>query len=472
MDEKRIEELLEKGILVTPDSTPTDGGIDSNTDGLIVSSEMFNGADTPHPSVQVLFSYTKKSHKRSYNDFVSHLNQRFKALSSMLRNRQELQGTTAIARIRQRTERENVSVIGMIREKSITKNGNVMITLEDQTGEIRAICTQKKKELFDVARDIVLDETIGVTGALGDGIIFVNSIVLPDIPITQELKKGPEEEYLAIIGDPQVGGKYFLEGDFLKMIDWLNGRVGNPEQRRIASLVKYLIVPGDLVEGVGVYPGQEKDLLIPDIKQQYAKVTEYLKLIPSHIQIITMPGNHDAGRIAEPQLPFYKDFAEDLYNMPNMTIVSNPACINIGRKDGFSGFNLLLYHGYSLIYYSDNVPSIRERGGQKRAELIMKFLLQRRHLAPSHTSNLFIPDASMDPLVISDVPDMFITGHIHRVASATYRGVTMINASAWCDITDEQERRGLEPQPARLPLVNLQTRDVKIINFYTGRLSV
>ncbi|MBR9692346.1 hypothetical protein GOV07_00260, partial [Candidatus Woesearchaeota archaeon] len=67
------------------------------------------------------------------------------------------------------------------------------------------------------------------------------------------------------------------------------------------------------------------------------------------------------------------------------------------------------------------------------------------------------------------IPDFFLTGHVHRMTSATYRGITMINASAWCDINDNQEKRGLEPQPARLPVINLQTRDVRVINFYTGR---
>ena len=209
------------------------------------------------------------------------------------------------------------------------------------------------------------------------------------------------------------------------------GRLGSEEQRAIAAKVKYVVVIGDLVEGVGVYPGQEEDLVIKDIKEQYAEFTRLIRQIPSRIQILIIPGNHDAGRIAEPQPPIYRDFATELYAMENVTMLSSPSLINIAAKQGFLGFDLLLYHGYSLIYYADNVPSIRERGGQKRAELIMKFLLQRRHLAPTHGSNLYMPDPEEDPLTIDRVPDLFITGHIHRVATATYRGVTLINASAW-----------------------------------------
>jgi len=433
--------------------------------------ELAANGDLDERGIRILRNYTKRSRKRRYEDFVAHFNQRFKVLSGMLRKRSELQGATAIARLKGRSRNEQAALIAMIKEKTITKNKNVILTLEDQTGEFKALITRKKQELYAKGRDLVLDEIIGVTGNLGDGILFINELYTPDIPITHELKKGPNEEYLVIIGDPQVGSKEFLAKDFAKMLAWLRGELGNEEQRAVARKVKYVVVIGDLVEGVGVYPGQERDLIIKDIKEQYEAFAALITQIPKHIEILCIPGNHDAGRIAEPQPPIYKDFAAVLYALPNVTMLSSPSWVTLGADParGFAGFTLLLYHGYSLIYYADNVPSIRERGGQKRAELIMKFLLQRRHLAPTHKSNLYIPDPDEDPLVIDLVPDFFITGHIHRISSAVYRGVSVINASAWCDITDNQEKRGLEPQPGRLSVVNLQTRDVKVINFYSGK---
>jgi len=502
MKEKKIAEFLEQGVLVSPDAADELETLKAEPGQLVVGKRhdaltrqndwkaveevkaraekgdakayekllsLAADGELEEKGMRIIHNYTKKSLKRRYEDFVAHFNQRFRALRTILLRRVELQGATAIARIAGRPKNERVSLIAMIKEKSITKNKNVMLTLEDQTGECKAIITAKKSELMALGRDLVLDEVIGVKGAVGDGIIFVNDLFLPDVPLTHELKKGVEEEYLAIIGDPQVGGKEFLAEDFEKMLAWFNGEIGNPSQRALAAKVTYVVVIGDLVEGVGIYPGQEEDLIIKDIKEQYRAFAALLRCIPKHIHIICIPGNHDAGRIAEPQPPIYKDFAEELYAMENVTMLSSPSLVTIGIKDGFDGFTLLLYHGYSLIYYADNVPSIRERGGQKRTELIMKFLLQRRHLAPTHKSNLYIPDPDEDPLVIDTVPDIFITGHVHRVSSAVYRGVTLVNASAWCDITENQEKRGLEPQPGRLPLINLQTRDIKVINFYTGR---
>jgi DNA polymerase II small subunit len=86
-------------------------------------------------------------------------------------------------------------------------------------------------------------------------------------------------------------------------------------------------------------------------------------------------------------------------------------------------------------------------------------------LAPSHTSNQYIPDVNEDPLIIRDVPDFFVTGHIHRLSVGQYKNITLLNCSCWSDVTEDQEKRGLEPQPGKLPLVNLKTREVKIINF-------
>jgi DNA polymerase II small subunit len=150
-------------------------------------------------------------------------------------------------------------------------------------------------------------------------------------------------------------------------------------------------------------------------------------------------------------------------------MVSNPAYISIDVTDEFSGIDVLLYHGGSLIYYSDAIPSIRSKGGQKLVDDIMIYLLKRRHLAPSHGSTLYVPDTYEDPLLIDPVPDIFATGHIHRAQSKTYRNVTCINCSGWGAITENQEKRGLEPQPGRVIAISLKTREVKFMNFNSSK---
>jgi len=120
--------------------------------------------------------------------------------------------------------------------------------------------------------------------------------------------------------------------------------------------------------------------------------------------------------------------------------------------------------GYRVISAETAEEGIR-RGSTDRPDLIMKFLLKRRHLAPSHLSTLYIPDAQKDPNVIDKVPDFFLSGHIHKSSTSNYRNITLICGSCWQAKTLFQEKVGHNPEPSRVPIVNLKTRDVKILKF-------
>ena len=60
--------------------------------------------------------------------------------------------------------------------------------------------------------------------------------------------------------------------------------------------INYLVIAGDVVDGIGIFPGQDKELAISDIYEQYEKAAQYLNAVPKHIKIIISPGNHDAVR--------------------------------------------------------------------------------------------------------------------------------------------------------------------------------
>ncbi|MBN2367470.1 metallophosphoesterase, partial [Candidatus Woesearchaeota archaeon] len=226
-----------------------------------------------------------------------------------------------------------------------------------------------------------------------------------------------------------------------------------------------IFIVGDIVEGAGIYPDQEEDLEIKNITKQYEEVAKYLSMFPKHMKIFLCAGNHDAVRLSEPQPIFDKDFAAPLYNLKNIEFVSNPSLISIEVSKDSSGIDVLLYHGYSFPYYADTVESIRTTGGLTRTDLIMKYLLKRRHLAPTHGSTLYMPNYDKDPLLIGKVPDIFVTGHVHRTKVETYRSVTLLNCSCWLGQTKYQEKVGLKPEPGRVIAINLQTRKPKIINF-------
>ncbi|MFH1669948.1 MAG: DNA-directed DNA polymerase II small subunit [Candidatus Woesearchaeota archaeon] len=418
-------------------------------------------------TVRVISSYEEEPKKRDVQDFVSHFTARYEAIRPILQNRKELQSLTSINRLRQKQAREKVAIIAIVSDKQVTKTGKIALTVEDPTGEIKVIITEKS-ESFELSKELVLDEIIGITGTCAGDVIFASSIIIPDIPIYKELKKSPDEAYAVFISDLHIGSKVFLRDSFEKFISWIRGEQGSEAQQAVAKKVKYLIIGGDVVEGVGIYPNQENDLDILDIYKQYDEFARYMRMLPNHLQLIICPGNHDAMRIAEPQPALYKDFAKSVWELPNVHMVSSPSYVNIHSSDSFPGFDLLIYHGFSFIYYADAVESIRSQGGQQRVDLIMKFLLQRRHLAPSHKSTLYLPDTKKDHLVIDKIPDFFVSGHIHRVSASNYRNVTMLNCSGWLEKTEYQEKVGLKPQPGRVLLANLQTRKVKILKFFDG----
>jgi DNA polymerase II small subunit len=416
-------------------------------------------------NVKIISSYPELSSKREVQDFAMYFNSRLDSIQKILSARGELSGVVSISRLLNKRERENVSLIGIVKDKQTTKNNNIILVLEDSTGEIKALVNKNKADLHTLAKDIVMDEVIGVSGVVGDKIVFVNNLIFPDVPNTNELKKSEEEGYAVFLSDMHVGSNNFLEEDFNRFLAWLKQETGNEKQREISSKVKYVFIVGDLVDGVGVYPNQEEELVITDIYEQYKKCAELVAKIPKNITVIICAGNHDALRMSEPQPPLDKELCPDLYALPNVLLISNPSIVNIHSSDSFSGYNVLLYHGYSFDYYIANVDSIRNGGGYDRADLIMKFLLKRRHLAPSHTSTLYIPYTDKDPLVIDIIPDFFATGHIHKTAVSSYKNITLISGSCWQSKTAFQAKMGHHPEPSRVPIVNLTTREVKVLKF-------
>ncbi len=418
-----------------------------------------------HGRVKIVRSYTSPILKKNVDHFVTHFRNRYEALKKMLLGRSEMSGAVSIVRLAHKQERDPVSIIGTVVEKRITKNGNVIVKLEDPSGMINVLMSKSKEDVFNLGRDLVLDEVVGICGVLGKGIIFANQVLHPDIPVSHELKKAPEEVYAAFISDLHLGASHFFEDGFKNFISWMKGEHGSVRQRALAARVKYLFIVGDIVEGVGIYPGHENDTECKDIVEQYRRVAEYLKQVPPHVQIIACGGNHDAMRIAEPQPPFDEEFAGPLLEVPNLHVVSNPSYVNIHASEDFSGLDVLMYHGFSFPYYANNVPSLLEAGGLDRCDLIMKYLLQRRHLAPTHGSNLYIPDLDSDPLVVDQVPDIFVSGHIHFFRTGVYRNVTLINSGCWMGQTENQAKRGMVPDPCKVTLCNLQTREVRVVNF-------
>ncbi len=419
----------------------------------------------PYPAI-VIKTFKEDLKKREVGDFVTHLRNRYQGLRKILASRAELQeGLTSINKLKNKEEREEVSVIGIVYEKRMTKNNHLELRIEDVTGSIKILATKDRKEAYERGKDIALDEVVGVKGTMGKNVIFANTILYPDIPKDNQLKKGPEDIYAAFISDIHVGSRKFLEKEFLSFIDWINGNGPTPEAREKAKKIKYLFVVGDMIDGVGVYPGQETELIIPDILKQYERAAELFGMIRKDLKIIICPGQHDAIRNSEPQPPISKGYAPDFFNYPNILLVGNPTFINIGSTRDFEGLNVLMYHGASFHYFIDNIDSLRLGKARDNPNLLMKFLLQKRHLSPSHAATVYVPSIHEDSMIIDVIPDIFCCGDMHRSAQASYNNVQTINGSCWQAKTDFQEKTGNNPDFCRVPLINLKTRAIEVLKF-------
>jgi DNA polymerase II small subunit len=385
-------------------------------------------------------------------DFVAYFKVRFDNLRGVLQEHVEYKLATTIEQVRKTAGgRERVRVICMVKEKRDSKKGHRFMEVEDHTGDMTVLFSDKTEALKTAYERILPDEVIGLEGVLNGDLFIASDATQPDIPINHVRRYADEEVYAAFLSDIHVGSYLFLERQFQSFIEWLKGKGGRQD---IAGRVKYVLVAGDLVDGIGIYPDQEKELTIPDIRRQYEFLAILLSEIPRHIEIVLCMGNHDASRNAEPQPRVDQDLAPGIYELPNVHVTGNPV------KFSAHGVEFLMYHGTSLDTIIGNISGC----SYSRPETAMVEYLRRRHLSPTYGSDSISPE-NKDYMFISDVPDVFHCGHVHTNGYTLYRGVNVINSGTWQAKTAYQERLGHQPTPALVPVMNLQNHEVTMLDF-------
>ena len=326
----------------------------------------------------------------------------------------------------------------MVNDPKHTKNGHFVFVLEDEGAEIDCICYRSEDNPNPIIKTgLMQDDVIAVTGSLDDerDILRVDDFHRPPLP--HHHKASSEEGVsVAFLSDIHVGSKTFLEAQWMKMAEWFHV---DP----LARTIKYLILSGDVVDGVGIYPNQDRELKIPDLYKQYSHFAELLELLPEWVECLLLPGNHDAVRPAEPQPALDPEIQQDFNST---TFVGNPCNFEL------HGVNLLSYHGKSIDDFV-GMPSV-DYGNPVEA---MREMLRRRHLAPTWGSKTPLSPEPEDNLIISKIPDIFVTGHVHGHSCLEFKGTTLICSSTWQDQTSYQRMLGFQPKPCILTVVNLKT---------------
>jgi DNA polymerase II small subunit len=396
----------------------------------------------------------KRTSEGTTQDFVSLFRDRYQSMRKILcSQRREIAQFIPINRIKKTMT--DVQLIGIVKNVKTTHHGHRLIEIEDDTGSA-TLMTLKNTEAFSLANEVMLDEVIGVIGKIsknGD-LIIVQNIVFPDIKLQHDRRKIESPLCVAFLSDIHIGSKMFMQPEWNAFLRWINGDLGNSRQRDVASKLKYLVLPGDLVDGIGIYPNQEKELSISNIYEQYQVLARQLAYIPDHITVLLQPGNHDAVRPAEPQPAFEKEI-RDLFTGKEFLFVGNPCYFSL------HGIEILSYHGQSLLDYSTNIQSL----SYNEPTEVMKIMLKKRHLAPTYGGYTPLAPEHHDYMLITQVPDIFVTGHVHTSYIDNYRGVTLINASSWQSQTSYQKMMNFVPDSAKLPIVDLKTGNATAMDF-------
>jgi DNA polymerase II small subunit len=377
---------------------------------------------------------------------------RFQSLSRFLRGRPELSNVRPIQGLRPTDG--GASVIGLVREVRVTpKHHHLIITLDDETGSLEVLVP---KDSPAAKLTFLSDEVVGfrLQFAREPGKIpRAVAVERPDIPVTRTVGRAARARCAIFLSDLHIGSRSFLSESWGHLVDFLHG---HGPQAELAATIDHVVVAGDLVDGIGIYPQQERDLAISDIVEQYAELGRRLAEFPDRMTIVVIPGNHDAVCPAEPQPALPSALCTSFG--PNVHSLSNPSTFAL------QGVVIQAYHGRS---FDDLIPAL-PGATYARPTDVMKRMLTMRHLAPIYGDRTPLAPLPRDGLVVDPAPDILVTGHAHTYGVDRYRGVLLLNASTWQAETEYQRMRNISPVPARAAVVDLSTLGLLSLDFSEG----
>ena len=375
---------------------------------------------------------------KGYNALFS---SRFNKLKRVISDRPESRMLKSLASIKTAKTDDDMYVCGLVTMKNSERNITKLI-LEDPSGSFEGIIFDA--ELQKTADTLMSDQFVMVRIGMGKNSGFIiKDLILPDLP-DQASNKSETDAYAVFLSDLHIGSKYFMEEEFSDFVLWLS----SPDP--VARKIRFVLIGGDIVDGVGIYPNQNKELVCQTIEEQLDKVVSLLDKIPKNVQIIIMPGNHDPGRRALPQPAIPEKYNSALWERENVVMVGNPAMISL------NGVKVLMFHGQSIDDIVKTTPGMK----YDEPTNVMKHLLKARHLSPIYGSQTPIAPEMQDLMVIEDIPDIFHVGHVHKAQLDMYKGILLVNSGSWQKQTPFQASVGMTPNPGIALMVNLKTFQV------------
>ncbi|MDR2700231.1 MAG: DNA-directed DNA polymerase II small subunit [Nitrososphaerota archaeon] len=390
-------------------------------------------------------------------EYTTLFQDRYKRIEKILRQRIDARTATPIREALKSQPKTKLKIIGMLTEKRDAKQQTILAVEDLNSSATVLVPNNAPDEVKKKALQILPDQIICLAVTKTRTNLFLaEDIIFPDVERKIQ-QRAQESVYAVLTSDIHVGSTKFNKEAFKKFILWFKGKYGTSEMKEIASRVKYLLVAGDIVDGVGIYPEQQRELTIRDVHKQYNHAIKYLEKIPKYIEIILAPGNHDASRKALPQPAIPPDYLTAINDKTNIHSVGSPCLLSI------HGVDILMDHGRSL---DDIIATIPEMS-YDHPEKSMRLLLQGRHLAPVYGGKTMLAPENRDYLVIDKIPDILHAGHVHVLGYSKYKGVIIVNSGGWQEQTEYMEKLGLVPTPGKVPVINLMTMEITILDFKT-----
>ena len=375
---------------------------------------------------------------KGYNALFS---SRFNKLKRIISDRPESRMLKSTDSLKTAKSEDDMYVCGLVTTRSTERNITKLI-LEDPSGLFEGIVFDN--ELQKTAGTLLTDQFVMARVSLGKNSGFIiKDLILPDIP-EQATNKSESEVFAVFLSDLHIGSKYFMEEEFSEFVSWLS----SPDP--VARKIRFVLIGGDVVDGVGIYPNQNKELVCQTIEEQLKKAEDLIDKIPKNVKIIIMPGNHDPGRRALPQPAIPKKYNSGLWDRENVVMVGNPALVSL------NGVKIMMFHGQSIDDIVKTTPGL----SYDKPTNVMKHLLRARHLSPIYGSQTPIAPEMEDLLVIEDIPDIFHVGHVHRAELDMYKGILLVNSGSWQKQTPFQASVGMTPNPGIAIMINLKTFQV------------
>lgn len=352
-------------------------------------------------------------------------------------------------------------LIGMVQDTRVLHTNKFVIQLEDPESEIITNCVMvQDSPSYPEYRDILRDTVIGISGVLpknfreGDVTAFWGKDVIRPGFLPKSFNPTSYPHRILFLADLHFGSKYFSRGIFAKLIKFLTLQDLDPTYKDIAKEIKTIIIVGDLVDGIGRFSNQKNQISSHSFQAQYEGLAKILMEIPSHIQIFVIPGEHDATQAALPQPAIDRQISQALLAMPNLTSHGNPLRLSLEEM------KLLIFHGqgnYELFQKQFQKANYNPTTAIKQ-------LLEYRHLYPEYGSYNPLAPFNRDYLVIDEIPDVVVSGHLHHAYFEEYKGIKIITCGTFQRENQRKTQLKGEVSLGIIPILDTVTGRVEIID--------